>query len=74
MTKVSQAARIGLFVVVTAGAAYLVVRTIGGQVGSGKSYTVHAYIKDATGIAKQSRVAIAGIPVGQISDIRLDNG
>ncbi len=74
MTKVSQAARIGLFVVVTAGAAYLVVRTIGGQVGSGKSYTVHAYIKDATGIAKQSRVAIAGIPVGQISDIRLENG
>jgi len=74
MAKVSQAAKIGLFVVVTAGAGYLVVKTIGGQVGSGKSYTVHAYIKDATGIAKQSRVTIAGIPVGQISDIRLENG
>ena len=74
MAKVSQAAKIGIFVVVTAGAAYLVFKTIGTQVGTGKSYVVHAYIKDATGIAKHSRVAIAGIPVGQIDDIRLENG
>jgi phospholipid/cholesterol/gamma-HCH transport system substrate-binding protein len=74
MAKVSQAAKIGIFVVVTAGAAYLVLKTIGTQVGTGKSYVVHAYIKDATGIAKHSRVAIAGIPVGQIDDIRLENG
>jgi phospholipid/cholesterol/gamma-HCH transport system substrate-binding protein len=74
MAKVSQAAKIGIFVVVTAGAAYLVLKTIGTQVGTGKTYVVHAYIKDATGIAKHSRVAIAGIPVGQIDDIRLENG
>jgi phospholipid/cholesterol/gamma-HCH transport system substrate-binding protein len=74
MAKVSQAAKIGIFVVVTAGAAYLVLKTIGTQVGTGKSYVVHAFIKDATGIAKHSRVAIAGIPVGQIDDIRLENG
>jgi phospholipid/cholesterol/gamma-HCH transport system substrate-binding protein len=74
MAKFSQAAKIGLFVVVTAGAGYLVVKTIGTQVSGGKGYTVHAYINDATGIAKHSRVAIAGIPVGQIEDIRLENG
>ena len=74
MAKVSQAAKIGLFVVVTAGAGYLVFRTIGTQVGSGKGYVIHAYLKDATGIAKHSRVAIAGIPVGQIQDIRLEKG
>lgn len=74
MAKVSQAAKIGLFVVVTAGAGYLVFKTVGTQVGGGKGYTVHAYIKDATGIAKHSRVAIAGIPVGQIDDIRLERG
>src|SRR4029079_10949136 len=74
MPKVSQAAKIGLFVVVTAGAGYLVYKTVGSQVGSGKGYVVHAYLKDATGIAKHSRVAIAGIPVGQIDDIRLENG
>ena len=74
MPKVSQAAKIGLFVVASAGAGYLVYRTIGNGVGSSKSYTVHAYLKDATGIAKQSRVTIAGIPVGQIADIKLENG
>ncbi len=74
MAKVSQAAKIGLFVVVTSGAGYVVVKTLGTQIAGGKGYTVHAYITDATGIAKHSRVAIAGIPVGQIEDIRLDGG
>ena len=74
MAKVSQAAKIGLFVIVTAGAGYLVLKTVGTETGRGKGYVVHAYLKDATGIAKQSRVAIAGIPVGSVKDIRLENG
>src|SRR5438093_816569 len=74
MAKVSQAAKIGLFVVVTAGAGYLVYRTIHVSVGSGGGYVVHAYVQDATGIAKHSRVTIAGIPVGSVEDIKLENG
>jgi phospholipid/cholesterol/gamma-HCH transport system substrate-binding protein len=74
MAKVSQAAKIGLFVVVTAGAGYLVYRTIHKDIGRGGGYVVHAYLKDATGIAKHSRVTIAGIPVGSVEDIRLENG
>ncbi len=74
MAKVSQAAKIGLFVVVTAGAGYLVYRTIHRETGKGGGYVVHAYLQDATGIAKHSRVTIAGIPVGSIEDIRLENG
>ncbi len=74
MAKVSQAAKIGLFVVVTAGAGYLVYRTIHRETGAGGGYVVHAYLKDATGIAKHSRVTIAGIPVGAIEDIKLENG
>jgi len=72
--KFSQAAKIGLFVVVTAGAGYLVFRTVAPTVTGGKGYTVHAYLKDATGIARQSRVTIAGIPVGQVAGISLENG
>ncbi len=74
MAKFSQAAKIGLFVVVTAGAGYLVYRTIHRDTGRGGGYVVHAYLKDASGIAKQSRVTIAGIPVGSVEDIRLENG
>lgn len=74
MAKVSQAARIGLFVVITAGAGYLVYRTVHKSTGAGGGYVVHAYVNDASGLAKHSRVTIAGIPVGQIEDIRLEKG
>jgi phospholipid/cholesterol/gamma-HCH transport system substrate-binding protein len=74
MAKVSQAAKIGLFVVVTAGAGYLVYRTIHKETGRGGGYVVHAYLDDASGIAKHSRVTIAGIPVGSVEGIRLENG
>lgn len=74
MAKVSQAAKIGLFVVVTAGAGYLVYRTIHKDAGRGGGYVVHAYLNDASGLAKHSRVTIAGIPVGTIEGIRLENG
>src|SRR5262245_39389099 len=74
MAKASQAAKIGLFVVITAGAGYLVYSTIHRETGKGGGYVVHAYLKDATGIAKHSRVTIAGIPVGSIEDIRLEKG
>jgi phospholipid/cholesterol/gamma-HCH transport system substrate-binding protein len=74
MAKVSQAAKIGLFVVVTAGAAYLVYNTIHRETGKGQTYVVHAYLKDASGIAKHSRVTIAGIPVGAVDNIRLEKG
>src|SRR4029079_4558369 len=74
MAKVSQAAKIGLFVVATAGAGYLVYRPIHKEAGRGGGYVVHAYLNDASGIAKHSRVTIAGIPVGSVEDIRLENG
>src|SRR5262249_30252150 len=59
---------------ITAGAGYLVYRTIHVSTGSGGGYVVYAYIQDATGIAKHSRVTIAGIPVGSVEDIKLENG
>jgi phospholipid/cholesterol/gamma-HCH transport system substrate-binding protein len=43
-------------------------------VTGGSGYTVHAYIKDATGLATRSRVTIAGIAVGTLDSIKLENG
>jgi phospholipid/cholesterol/gamma-HCH transport system substrate-binding protein len=74
MAKVTQAAKVGLFLVATAGASYVIYRTVSKEVGGGNGYVVHAYVKDATGIANHSRVAIAGIPVGSIEKISLDQG
>jgi phospholipid/cholesterol/gamma-HCH transport system substrate-binding protein len=74
MAKVTQAAKVGLFLVGTAVAGFVIYRTVSKEVGGGSGYVVHAYLKDATGIANHSRVAIAGIPVGSIEKISLENG
>jgi phospholipid/cholesterol/gamma-HCH transport system substrate-binding protein len=70
----SQAAKVGLFVLLTGAAAYGIYRFVSPQVSGGEGYTVHAYIRDATGLATRSRVTIAGIPVGTLDSIKLEKG
>jgi phospholipid/cholesterol/gamma-HCH transport system substrate-binding protein len=74
MARATQAAKVGLFVALTGAAAYGIYRYVSPEVGSGGGYTVHAYIRDATGLATRSRVTVAGIPVGTLASIVLENG
>ena len=45
-----------------------------GRFRKGKSVLVHAYFRDASGLAPQTRVQTAGIAVGEVTEIRLENG
>jgi phospholipid/cholesterol/gamma-HCH transport system substrate-binding protein len=74
MAKVTQAAKVGIFVLASAGLVFVVYRTVSREVGHGGGYVVHAHLKDATGLANHSRVNIAGIPIGTIQEIRLEGG
>jgi len=74
MAKVTQAAKVGAFVLAAGALTLVVYRTVSKEVGPGGGYVVHAYLDDATGLANHSRVAIAGIPVGSIDAIYLENG
>ena len=74
MARGTQAAKVGLFVVLSGAAAYGIYRFISPEIGAGTGYTVHAYIHDATGLATRSRVTIAGIAVGTLASIRLEKG
>ena len=74
MARGTQAAKVGLFVALTGAAAYGIYRYVSPEVSGGGGYTVHAYIQDATGLATRSRVTIAGIPVGTLDSIKLENG
>ncbi len=74
MARGTQAAKVGLFVVLTGAAAYGIYRYVSPEVAGGGGYTVHAFIRDATGLATRSRVTIAGIPVGTIDSIKLEHG
>lgn len=74
MAKGTQAAKVGLFVVLTGAAVYGIYRFVNPAGVGGKGYTVHALIHDATGLATRSRVTIAGIPVGTLDGIVLVDG
>ncbi len=70
--KVSQAAKVGAFVLLVVAGAWAIYATVFKDYGGGGGYVVHAYLDDAQGLAMHSRVTIAGIPVGTIDSIRLE--
>ena len=74
MGQWTTAAKVGLFVVVVGAASILLYRFVSRTTGTAGGYTVFCELKDATGLAPQSRVMMAGIAVGTIKSIRLDRG
>jgi phospholipid/cholesterol/gamma-HCH transport system substrate-binding protein len=74
MGEWTQAAKVGLFVIVVGAASVLIYRFVSRTTGTAGGYGVFAEMKDATGLAPQSRVMMAGIAVGTITSIRLDRG
>jgi phospholipid/cholesterol/gamma-HCH transport system substrate-binding protein len=73
-SKVTQGAKVGIFVLLSAAIVYLVYSTVSKDIGPGKSYTVWAQLSDATGLAAHTRVSVAGIPIGTIDKITLQDG
>ncbi|MEZ4219818.1 MAG: MlaD family protein [Polyangiaceae bacterium] len=74
MNRISTAAKVGAFALVTVVAAIFIYRFVSKNAAGGDGYVVYALMDDATGIAKHSQVRVAGIPVGQIESIRLQGG
>lgn len=65
---------VGLFVL-AGGAAllFLALKVSGLSVNpAGETYTVDAYFNDAGGLAKRGRVSLAGVQVGSIREVTLD--
>ncbi|MCX6061746.1 MAG: MlaD family protein [Campylobacterales bacterium] len=66
-------AKIGLFVAVALGALLLLSTQVTslGKWGQ-KGYPVEAYVEDASGIEKQTHVAMNGVVVGEVQDITIE--
>ncbi len=64
---------VGLLVVLGAGAFLLTFGSLEQSVDMDNTYKVDAVFDDATGLVLNSRVMLSGIPVGVISDIKLDH-
>jgi phospholipid/cholesterol/gamma-HCH transport system substrate-binding protein len=65
---------VGLVVIAAFGAFALVFGSLEKGIEAKDGYQVFAIFDDATGLAKDSRVMVSGIPVGQIAKIELDPG
>ncbi len=67
--------KVGLLVLAAvAGTIFMIVELTGGSaLGDQEGYQVYALFDDVTGLAVNSRVMMAGIPVGHIDSIRLDH-
>ncbi len=74
MNRMSTAAKVGAFAAVTLVAAFFIYQFVGKRAAGSDGYVVWALLPDATGIAKHSQVRVAGIPVGQIESIKLQDG
>jgi len=75
MRKFFTPLRVGLLVVAAGVTLFLFLTFVRrGGLSAGRAMDVYALFHDATGLSKRSRVQIAGIVVGEISDIVLQGG
>jgi phospholipid/cholesterol/gamma-HCH transport system substrate-binding protein len=74
MKRFTLAAKVGAFTVAMVVAGFFIYGFINKTAGSGSGYTVFVRMADASGIAQHSQMRIAGIPVGSIAAIRLEEG
>jgi phospholipid/cholesterol/gamma-HCH transport system substrate-binding protein len=65
-------AKVGAFTLITLLAGFAAVRFLGKTGSTSGSYHVFLLLRDAGGVAKRSNVQVAGIPIGQVDEIRLD--
>src|SRR6185436_6455290 len=72
MRKLLTPFRVGLLVLFAGGMLFVLLNFVKkGGLTEREALTVYGVFKDASGLGRRSRVQIAGIPVGEISDIEL---
>lgn len=74
MAEWTRAARVGAFAIFATSIGLGAWRFVNRTTGTAGGYVVYAELSDAIGLAPQSRVMMAGIPVGSIQSIRLERG
>jgi phospholipid/cholesterol/gamma-HCH transport system substrate-binding protein len=71
MAEWTRGAKVGAFAIVLLGATVAIYSYVGKSRFGPRGLTLHATMRDATGLAPLSRINMAGIPVGRIKGIRV---
>lgn len=74
MSDFSRAAKVGAMTIVLVIVGVVAYRFVSRSTGTEGGYYVWAHLPDVGGVAPHSRVIVAGVQVGVIDAIRLDNG
>src|SRR6188508_2683253 len=72
MKRLSGAVKVGILFILLVVGAYLVWKTIGVTPSGSSECSYWAKFSDASGMPLGSRVVVAGLPVGEISDLSID--
>ncbi len=72
MKGVSSAVKVGVLVIVMVIGTFGVFKTVSQRPAGESNFSVWARLDDAAGLPSGSQVVIAGLPVGQVSDLRID--
>jgi phospholipid/cholesterol/gamma-HCH transport system substrate-binding protein len=71
MSRLTTTVKVGALTVVTVLAAFLILRFVDKGRSDTGGYLVYVIMQDVSGIVKRSQVRVAGIPIGNVEDIRL---
>jgi phospholipid/cholesterol/gamma-HCH transport system substrate-binding protein len=71
---ITQGVKVALFVIVLAVAGFFIYRMVSKDTRPGGTQVVYTHLADASGLVPKSRVKIAGIAVGYIDTITLEDG
>ncbi|MEI8259200.1 MAG: MlaD family protein, partial [Deltaproteobacteria bacterium] len=74
MRHLSSTLKVGLLLLVAMLGGWFLYRVVVQRAGGSNGYHVYALFRDASGLVPRSRITIAGIPVGTIESIRLQDG
>lgn len=66
--------RIGLFVGLSLTAVTIYIMRAAENIGSAGTYTITAFVDDASGLVLDSNITLAGVRVGRLANIELENG
>ncbi|TAK26502.1 MAG: MCE family protein [Myxococcaceae bacterium] len=74
MQNLSRSLKVGALLVAAVIASFVLWRTLFKGQGTGDGYRLYAMFDDAAGLVPRSRVVTAGIAIGEIERIQLENG
>lgn len=72
MKNVSAAVKVGILFIIMVLGSYGVFRTVSQRPSGESNFEVWARLDDAAGLPEGSQVVIAGLPIGQVHDLRID--